>query len=136
MEYDTDGRLRLFGQVQTNKRRLDAEVVCFFLKIKTVYLLQDIEVSSVLEYYFTDKLELVVLEAHLPSYNQDLGKKVIDYKPKVLLIHYGNVSIGGLLRLKMTYNIEGLVVYDEVFKIKSWLESNGFIASDDCKIEQ
>ena len=60
----------MFGQVQTNKRRLDAEVVCYFLKIRKVYLLEDVDVRSILEYYFTDKLELVVLEAQLPSYNQ------------------------------------------------------------------
>jgi len=84
-------------------------------------MLQDIEISSVLEYYFTDKMETVVLEAHLPTFNQELGKKVINYRPTVLLVHYGDVSLCGLLRLKMTYNIEGLVVYDEVFKIKKWL---------------
>lgn len=55
---------------------------------------------------------------------------MIDYRPKIFLIHYGDVNLSGLLRLKMTYNIEGLVVYDEIFKIKLWLENRGLIEKE------
>ena len=66
----TDGRLRLFGQTQSNIRRINAEIVCLFLKIRKVYNLEDIEIDSVLESNFIGGQEMVVLEAHLPCYNE------------------------------------------------------------------
>jgi hypothetical protein len=42
---------------------------------------------------------------------------------------YGPVKLRMLLRLKLSYQpIEGLVVYDETFKIKPWLQENGYLA--------
>lgn len=105
--------MRLLGQVQTNERRLNAEIVCYFLQINKVYNLEDIHISKILESGFTNKTEMVLFEGHIPKYNDQLKKTLVDYQPSLMLIMYGKVNLKHLLRLKLTYGkIVGFVTYD------------------------
>ena len=89
--------------------------MCFFLNIKQAYKLENVHISAILETQFTTKNQIVVLQGQVESYCQQLKKIVLDYRPKTLLIAYGDVNLGTLLRLRLTYgDIQGLVVYDEL----------------------
>ena len=53
------------------------------------------------------------MEAHVPCFSSEVLKRVVDYRPMVLLVLYGEVSLRQLLRLRASYGwLEGLVVYD------------------------
>jgi hypothetical protein len=113
VKWGEGGRVRLLGQVQTNERRLNAEIVCYFLQINKVYNLEDIHISKILESSFTSKTEMVLFEGHIPKYNGQLKKTLVDYQPSLMLTMYGKVNLKHLLRLKLTYGkIVGFVTYD------------------------
>ena len=57
------GRLKLCGKIQTNQRRLNAELVCYFMGISKSYDLVEIQIDKILEFYHHQEKELLVLQA-------------------------------------------------------------------------
>ena len=46
---------------------------------------------------------MAVLNVHVPLFNKKVNRKVVDYRPKLLLIFYGKTDLKQLLRLKNCY---------------------------------
>lgn len=119
--------MRLLGQIQSNERRINAEIVCYFLGITKVYNLEDIQINKIVESAFSTKSEMALLEAHALDYSSRLDKNVINYRPTLMIIMYGIVNLKQLLRLSLTYGtISAFVAYDETFSIVPWLREKHF----------
>jgi UDP-N-acetylglucosamine:LPS N-acetylglucosamine transferase len=101
---------------------LNAEIVCYFLGIKKYFNLTEIQIKKIVEFYHNEGKELLIVEAHLPTYNKIVKKIVIDYQPQILIGMYGFVSFPMLLRIKKQYTrIEGFILYDELLNLPLWL---------------
>ena len=98
-------------------------MAAYFLRVLEGFKKEEVTIDHIVETTHCPASKVVLLSGYSPCYEQKLKKKVVYYRPSLLLALVGEPSLKLLLRIKQTYGpIQGILLISSNDDLESFLK--------------